>query len=246
MRILAVHGDTEDLAVQVFELVVAVAEGRDFSRTYEGEVQRIEKQKHVFLTDVGGQLRVDELLVEDSSGLEVGCRVADQRQCSIHSSIPLDLRRADRRLHSRRSHHGPRRSSVSHERGRAIRIHHHTHGHASRLSSSSAASDHRRLPEPKLMCTCSQKPKACHHHAHKKHASQPQQLAPPLLLAPRGPHHLRGCAANRKQTLFHCQFKFRFRFRCVCVCARVCDLRASECIGFRSRRVWRKGGGGGG
>ena len=66
---LAVHGNAEDLGVLAGEIGVAVAEGRDFSRADEGEVQRIEEQHHI-LAPVLGQGDF-ELLVHHCGGCEI-------------------------------------------------------------------------------------------------------------------------------------------------------------------------------
>ena len=67
---LAVHGNAENLGVLAGEIGVAVAEGRDLSRTNEGEIQRIEEQHHV-LAPVLGQGDFLELLVHHSGGCEI-------------------------------------------------------------------------------------------------------------------------------------------------------------------------------
>ena len=70
MAELAVHGNAENLSVLAGEIGVAVAEGRDLSRTNEGEIQRIEEQHHV-LAPVLGQGDFLELLVHHSGGSEI-------------------------------------------------------------------------------------------------------------------------------------------------------------------------------
>jgi len=49
---VAVNANTKHLGVELLELGVAVAEGGDLGRAYEGEVKRVEEEDDVLVTDI--------------------------------------------------------------------------------------------------------------------------------------------------------------------------------------------------
>ena len=67
---LTVDGNAENLGVLAREIRVTVAEGRDFSRADEGEIQWVEEQHHI-LAPVLGQRDFLELLVHHCGGCEI-------------------------------------------------------------------------------------------------------------------------------------------------------------------------------
>ncbi len=67
---LAVNGDAQHFSVLAGEIGVAIAEGSDFSRADEGEVEGIEEQHHI-LAAVLGEADLLELLVHYSGGCEI-------------------------------------------------------------------------------------------------------------------------------------------------------------------------------
>ena len=67
---LAIHRDTENFRIATGEIGVTIAEGDDFSRANEGEIEGIEEQDHIF-APVVRQANGLELLVHHGRGREI-------------------------------------------------------------------------------------------------------------------------------------------------------------------------------
>jgi len=77
MREMRVDGTSQNFSAEIFELLDAIAEGDDFSRTHKGEVERIEEEYQV-LPCVVRQLNLSELTTRcDSLSFEIGSGLCD-------------------------------------------------------------------------------------------------------------------------------------------------------------------------
>ena len=81
MRELGIDRAPDDFAVQFRELLVSIAEGGDFSRADESEIQRVKEQDDIFLAFVLVQRDGLKLLVYD------GFTVTDNR--AFTETLPL-------------------------------------------------------------------------------------------------------------------------------------------------------------
>jgi hypothetical protein len=84
--VLGIDRAADDLAVQLRELFVSVAEGCDFSRADESEIQRVKEQDDVFLAFVLVQRDGLKLLVDDGFAFKVRRRVTDQSRVHRNAS----------------------------------------------------------------------------------------------------------------------------------------------------------------
>ena len=77
---MRINRTSQNLAPQVFELLISFVESNDFSWANEGEVQRIEKQKHIFVLIFLSEFHEFQFTVVPEIGSEIRCFSSNEVQ----------------------------------------------------------------------------------------------------------------------------------------------------------------------